>query len=144
MKPFWFRTRLKLRLLLAVFASGCVHTTAPVFSDPQLNDNHVTGNTDQAERPGVEDPAMVIHIDPKTGNIIVPSKGALPGQVPQPPLDASKKMLPDLQPNLNPVPGGGVVIHLDERFMNPLTATIDAEGKVRHEHKQPMSGSDEK
>jgi len=142
MKPSWFPTTIKLRLLLAFFATGCVHTTEPVYSDPQLN--NVTGNTGQAAQPGVEDPAMVIHIDPKTGKIIVPSKGALPGQVPQPPLDTSKKPLPDLHQTLSPVPGGGVVIHLDERFMNPLTATIDAEGKVRHEHKQTMSGSDEK
>lgn len=143
MKPSWLQSRFKLRLLLAFFVTGCVHATEPVFSDPQLN-NNVTGNTGQATQPGIKDPAMVIHIDPKTGKIIVPSKGALPGQVPQSALDTSKKPLPDLPQTLSPVPGGGVVIHLDERFMNPLTATIDAEGKVRHEHKQTMSGSDEK
>jgi hypothetical protein len=142
MKSSWLRTRLKLRLLVVVFVTGCVHTTEPIVSDPQLN--NATGNTDQAAQPGVKDPAMVIYIDPKTGEIIVPSKGALPGQVPQSALDTSKKPLPDLPQTLSPVPGGGVVIHLDERFMNPLTATIDAEGKVRQEHKQTMSGSDEK
>jgi hypothetical protein len=32
------------------------------------------------------------------------------------------------------VPGGGVMIDLGERSFTPLTATIDADGKVRLEH----------
>ena len=36
------------------------------------------------------------------------------------------------------------MIHLDERFMTPLTATIDADGKVRVEHQSSVSDSNEK
>ena len=143
MKRSWFQMRFELSLLLLVFVTGCVHTTGPVFSNPQLN-NSATDNSDDAAQLGVRDPGMVVHIDPKTGEIIAPSGATLSGQVSQPPLDASKKPLPELQQTLSPVPGGGVVIQLDERFMTPLTATIDADGKLRLEHSPTVSGSNEK
>jgi hypothetical protein len=36
------------------------------------------------------------------------------------------------------------MIQLDERFHTPLTATIDADGKVRFEHKPAVSGTNDK
>jgi len=128
-------------LLLAFFVTGCVHATEPVFSDPQLN--NVTGNSGQAPQQEAEDSAMVVHIDPKTGEIITPPASALSGQGPRQPVDASKKPPAELRETLSPVPGGGVMIPLDGRFDTPLSATIDTDGKVRFEHKQSMSGSND-
>ncbi|MGH7926924.1 MAG: hypothetical protein ACREQV_03930, partial [Candidatus Binatia bacterium] len=68
--------------------------------------------------------------------------GALPGQITQPP--TAKPPLPELRQTLSPVPGGGVMIDLDDRFHTPLTATIDAGGKVRFEHKPTAPGSGDK
>jgi hypothetical protein len=45
---------------------------------------------------------------------------------------------------LSPVPGGGVMIHLGERYFAPLTATIDADGKVRLEHVPSLPDSRDK
>ena len=142
MKPSSFQIRIELTLLLAFFAASCVHSTAPNFSEPRLD--KATDNTAQAADPEATEPAMIIHIDPKTGEIIAPQDALLPGTVPQPPVDAAKKAPPELRENLSPVPGGGVVIQLDERFMTPLTATVDAEGKLCIEHQSGMSGADDK
>jgi hypothetical protein len=143
MKRSLFQIRFELHLLLALFVTGCVHSTEPGFSNPHLNNNNVTRNTGQSPHPEVEDSAIVVHIDPKTGEIITPPAGVLSGQVSQQPVDASKKPRAELRETLSPVPGGGVMIHLDDRFDSPLSATIDADGKVRFEHKENMSGSND-
>jgi hypothetical protein len=56
----------------------------------------------------------------------------LPGQVAQP---EAAKLASELKESQSPIPGGGVMIELDDRFRSPLTATIDADGKLRFEHK---------
>jgi hypothetical protein len=82
---------------------------------------------------------MVVHVDPTTGKIIAPPQIPLSGEALKAPEAIAKTPLPVLQQTLSPILGGGVVIHLDERFMTPLTATIDAGGKVRIEHQQTTS-----
>jgi hypothetical protein len=134
------RSNLGLALLIVTMASGCAGFTKgqvrpePLIN-PATNNNSQNESTEQA-------PAMVVYIDPKTGQIITPPPGALPGQGLQ--QEGVTRPLADLQQTLSPVPGGGVVIHLDERFMNPLTATIDAEGKLRIEHQSTIPSSDDK
>lgn len=142
MKPSWFQTRFRVCLLLAFFVTGCVHATEPVFSDPQLN--NVTGNSGQAPQQEAEDSAMVVHIDPKTGEIITPPASALSGQGPRQPVDASKKPPAELRETLSPVPGGGVMIDLQGRFRSPLVATQGADGKVSVEHTPVAPDSSEK
>ena len=79
----------------------------------------------------------VMPIDPKTGEIITPPAGVLPDPDAQPAV--AKKPLAELRETLSPVPGGGVMINLDERFHTPLSATIDIDGKVKFQHKQTSS-----
>jgi hypothetical protein len=137
------RSKLGLGVLIATFTNGCVaHIIGQVTSEPQMS--HPQSTLGQHTEPPEKTPAIIVHIDPQTGRIITPPTTPLPGQVPQSPLDTAKQPLPQLQQTLSPVPGGGVMIQLDERFHTPLTATIDADGKVRFEHKPAVSGTNDK
>jgi hypothetical protein len=141
MTLYRFQAIFKLRWLLAFCISGCVHITGPVVLTPQLD--NAAGNAAEAAHEGIEEPGMVVHIDPKTGKIVVPPAAAAPGELPLPPVDAAKKPPEELREMLSPVPGGGVIIELDDRFQTPLSATIDAGGKVRFEHKPTMCSPDD-
>jgi len=137
------RSKLGLGVLMATLTNGCVaHTIGQITSEPQMS--HPQSTLGQTTEPPEKTPAIIVHIDPQTGRIITPPTTPLPGQVPQSPLDTVKQPLPQLQQTLSPVPGGGVMIQLDERFHTPLTATIDADGKVRFEHKPAVSGTNDK
>ncbi len=137
------RSKLGLGVLMATLTNGCVaHTIGQITSEPQMS--HPQSTLGQPTEPPEKTPAIIVHIDPQTGRIITPPTTPLPGQVPQSPLDTVKQPLPQLQQTLSPVPGGGVMIQLDERFHTPLTATIDADGKVRFEHKPAVSGTNDK
>jgi hypothetical protein len=83
---------------------------------------------------------MTIHIDPQTGALL---EGPAPGSVPL-------QMTPDLQNALSTshqglvevpstVPGGGVMVDLQGRFLSPLVGTIDSSGKlkIQHLHRPP-------
>ena len=137
------RSKLGLGVLMATLTNGCVaHTIGQITSEPQMS--HSQSTLGQHTEPPEKTPAIIVHIDPQTGRIITPPTTPLPGQVPQSPLDTAKQPLPQLQQTLSPVPGGGVMIQLDERFHTPLTATVDADGKVRFEHKPAVSGTNDK
>jgi len=137
------RSKLGLGVLIATFTNGCVaQTIGQVSSEPQIR--NLQSATGEKTEPPENAPAIIVHIDPQTGRIITPPSAPSSGQVPQSPLDTSKKPLPDLHQTLSPVPGGGVMIQLDERFRTPLTATVDADGKVRFEHKPSVSGANDK
>jgi hypothetical protein len=137
------RIKLAVGVLIATFINGCVlHTTNEINSEAQLI--HPQSATSQGTEPPTNASAIIVHIDPQTGRIIVPPSTPPPGQVQQPPLEAAKPPLPPLQEKLSPVPGGGVMIELDDRFRTPLTATIGADGKVRFEHKPSASGANDK
>jgi hypothetical protein len=77
---------------------------------------------------------IVVHIDPKSGEFTSAPSGPMPTQGPQQSLEKAGDRAAELQETLSPVPGGGVMIDLGERSFTPLTATIDADGKVRLEH----------
>jgi hypothetical protein len=136
--------QIKFGLALTVtFITGCFgHVSERANSDSRAS--MLESETGQTAEPTERAPGIIVHIDPKTGEIITPPAGALPGPVaqPQPPVGAAKKPLAELRETLSPVPGGGFMIYLDERFHTPLSATIDTDGKVRFEHKQ--TGSDDK
>ena len=138
-----FRSKLGLGVLIVTFISGCVgHTRGEISSEPQIS--NLNGATDAKTKPKENAPSIVVHVDPKTGQIITPLAGALAGQILQPQGDTSKQPVAQPQQTISPVPGGGVMIYLDERFMTPSTATIDADGKVRVEHQSSVSDSNEK
>jgi hypothetical protein len=141
MKTTSFQIKFGLAALTVTFITGCFgHVSERANSDSRAS--KLESATGQTAEPTEKPPGIIVHIDPKTGEIITPPAGVLPGPDAQPSVDAAKKPLPELRETLSPVPGGGVMIHLDERFHSPLSATIDTEGKVRFEHKQ--TGSDDK
>jgi len=132
------RRLLGLEVLIMTLSVGCVgNFGAQIHSEAVTT--QVSSDIERASEPTERDEGIIVHIDPTTGEIITPPTGVLT----QPPVTA-RQPLPELTPTPSPVPGGGVMIHLDDRFQTPLTATIDADGKVRFEHKRTGSGSDEK
>ena len=123
-------------LLFAPFLSGCIGLIGkPVDSESQL----LKSETVQATEPSADGQAIVVHIDPQTGQIMVPPMAASTGQSQQPQINTPA--MPPLQETVSPVPGGGVMIHLDERFLTPLMATIDGDGKLRIGHDLPTADS---
>jgi hypothetical protein len=123
-------------VLLAPFLSGCIGWIGrPVDAESQL----LKSETVQATEPSADGQAIVVHIDPQTGQITVPPMAAPTGQTQQPQINTLA--MPPLRETVSPVPGGGVMIHLDERFLTPLMATIDADGKVRIGHDLPTADS---
>jgi hypothetical protein len=134
---------LGLVALLLTFTPACSgHLSERANTEPQADTAAIrtTQTFDATEKV----PGMVVHIDPKTGRIISPpSAGVLPGQFP-PPLDTTRKLSPEPSETISPLPGGGVSIQLDDRFMSPLTATIDADSKLKLEHIRSNPALDEK
>jgi len=136
MKTTPIQIKFGLAALTVTFLTGCFGHLSQRANSDSLASKLESGTGQTAEPTGI-----IVHIDPKTGEIIIPPARALPGPVAQPPVDAIKKPLAEPRETPSPVPGGGVMIDLDERFQTPLSATIDTEGKVRFQHKQ--TGSDQ-
>lgn len=124
--------KLGIAALIAIFGNGCAaHTTGQIDTESQV------GYSQQHKvEPSEVAPAIIVHIDPQTGQIVTPPATPSAAQVPQTPLETAKPPLPPLQEKSSPVAGGGFMIELDDRFRTPLTATIDADGKVKFEHKR--------
>jgi hypothetical protein len=125
-----------LGVLFAPFLSGCIGWIGrPVDSESQL----LKSETVQAAEASADGQAIIVHIDPQTGQIMVPPMAAPTGQTQQPQINTLA--MPPLRETVSPVPGGGVMIHLDERFLTPLMATIDGDGKLRIGHDLPTADS---
>jgi hypothetical protein len=127
-----------LGALLFTLASGCaVHSPEPSNPDPYLarpEAVQVNPTDAQGSKAGEKASGIIVHIEPKSGEFTTPSPKAIPAQKPQQSLERSGEAAAELQEILSPVPGGGVAVRLGERFSTPLSATIDADGKVRLEH----------
>ena len=136
MKTTSLQIKFGLAALTVAFITGCFgHVSERANSDSRAS--KLESETRQTVEPTEKSPGIIIHIDPKTGEIITPPAGVLPDPDAQPAV--AKKPLAELRETLSPVPGGGVMINLDERFHTPLSATIDIDGKVRFQHKQTSS-----
>ena len=134
--------RVVLAVLFAPFLSGCLRWIGrPDDSGSQIR-NLKSETVEAAEPSAADGQAIVVHIDPQTGQIMVPPMAASTGQSQQPQINTLA--VPPLQETVSPAPGGGVMIHLDERFLTPLTATIDGDGKLRIGHDLPTVDSDDK
>lgn len=71
-------------------------------------------------------PAMTIHVDPVTGELVpAPATEVRDAAAPVPDL-------PPLATQESPVPGGGQMVVLDDRFMLQMSATVAPGGEVRH------------
>jgi hypothetical protein len=127
-----------LGVLTAPFLSGCIGGIGrPVDSESQTRNLRI--QTSQATEPPADGQATIVHIDPQTGQIMVPPMAASTGQTQQSQINTLA--MPPLRETVSPVPGGGVMIHLDERFLTPLMATIDGDGKLRIGHDLPTADS---
>ena len=91
------------------------------------------------------DAAMRVYRDPDTGQIGEPPAGAPPTEVPGRLRDALSTSSEGLVETTSPTPGGGVMVDLKGRFLSPLIATRDADGKlsIQHLHEVPGSGKEE-
>jgi hypothetical protein len=146
MQSFVFRSKAALGAFLVSLASGCAaHIPEKTKPEPYLSRSdpgEVAPADSQAAKPGEKAPGIIVYIDPQSGEITAGPSAALPAQRGQQSLESAGQPVSELQETLSPVPGGGVVIHLGERFSTPLTATIDADGKLRLEHLPTLPDSD--
>jgi hypothetical protein len=146
MQSFVFRSKAALVTLLVSLASGCAaHIPETVNPEPypsRLEAVELFPARSQGTEPGEKTPGIIVYIDPQSGEITAGPSAALPAQRGQQSLESAGQPVSELQETLSPVPGGGVVIHLGERFSTPLTATIDADGKLRLEHLPTLPDSD--
>ena len=148
MQAFIFRSKAVLGALLVILASGCVAyipekaNPEPYPTGPEAVELIPAGT--QGTEPGEKAPGIIVYIDPKSGKITPKPTEALPAQRGQQSLERARETVSELHETLSPVPGGGVVIHLGERFSTPLTATIDADGKLRLEHLPTLPDSRDK
>jgi hypothetical protein len=123
---------------LVTLASGCaVHSPEQGNPEPYLARPEAVQAkpaSAQGTEPGEKAPGIIVYIDPKSGEFTTPPSEALPAQRPQQSLERAGQPAAEPHETLSPVPGGGVAVRLGERFSTPLTATIDADGKLRLEH----------
>jgi hypothetical protein len=81
---------------------------------------------------------MVIHVDPRTGDLLrEPAPGSVPLQLGPQLSNALSTAHQGLVEVPSPVAGAGVTVDLQGRFQNPLIVTIDAAGTFRMHHLQP-------
>jgi len=108
MKPRIVATLLFLGLLsTALLAAAAPESAPPVPVAPPM-------------------PAMTIHIDPATGQLVPVPADALQRLFTQ----DLRSRLSTSQEGLveTAAPGGGTMIHLEDRFQNAMSATIDLQG----------------
>jgi hypothetical protein len=81
---------------------------------------------------------MVIHVDPRTGDLLrEPAPGSVPLQLGPELSNALSTAHQGLVEVPSPAAGGGVTVDLQGRFQNPLIVTIDAAGRFKMHHLQP-------
>ena len=79
-----------------------------------------------------------VYIDPLTGEFGVPP------QLEAPYAHAYSTSQEGLVETPSPVPGGGVMVDLQGRFLSPLTATVGADGKIKMRHAPCVEASEDK
>jgi len=86
------------------------------------------------ERPALGLSTQEVYIDPRTGRFTDPPRGARAaglssGLAPQ--AGASDEKVEETE---SPIPGGGILVRLPARFMNPLVATVGEGGELILRH----------
>lgn len=85
-------------------------------------------------------PGMKVYIDPKTGALLnEPAPGTQPLELSPHEQNSRSTSHEGLVEVPSPVPGGGVGLNLQGRFMSPMIATVGPDGKVRVEHMEEAS-----
>ena len=83
--------------------------------------------------------SLKVYINPYTGEFITPEQAealSLEKSVKSTADAASHEELTESQ---SPVPDGGTMIDLKGRFQSPLNCTIESNGEIKIEHKDPQS-----
>ncbi len=137
--------KIALAVLLTALAGGCTQKLAPyvamgqpdlVPESSQLSFDPTQGREIPNSKLSQQAPGLVVHLDPATGEILPKPPGAPGGQELEPQLFQSA---PAPAPQLLEVPsatlGGGVKVNLNRQFHQPLLATMDADGKIKIEHR---------
>jgi hypothetical protein len=152
MKPSTFCYKIGLATLMATIAGGCAAKEArPIaIAEPvgipqrfqlPLDKAHLTEVPGPAGAVSEKTPGFVVHIDPTTGQILSKPPVTPPGHELQL-LQSAPSSAPQAQEAPSPTPGGGVMVNLNRQFHTPLVATMDADGKIRFQHRatEPSSG----
>ena len=138
--------KIELGALILIVSAGCSpsipssvdtgdRAASSDSSQPPQGAAQVTETRQPAAAATEKASGMIIHIDPKTGEIL--------SKPPATPLPADKSTAgtqKELREVPSKVPGGGVMIELDDRFKTPLKATVGPDGKVTIEHQSETSG----
>ena len=157
MKVYVALKKVGMGMLLSMlpFSASCALGTGPVISPEPQQARSREGGPPFAAAASTEDdkktsgategtPGMRVYIDPKTGEFTKPPPGVAPTEVSPSLKDALSTSSEGLVETPSPAPGGGVMIDLQGRFRSPLTATRDAEGKLKIQHQPRPSESSEK
>ncbi len=134
---FWIK--IELGALMLILSAGCspsVPSSADTedraasseSSQPPQGTAQVTETRQPAAGATEKAPGMIIHIDPITGEIVSTPATPLPTDKLTTETPKELRVVP------SPVPGGGVMIELDDRFSTPQKATVEADGKVTIKH----------
>ena len=86
-------------------------------------------------------PGLRVYVDPVTGEFSAPPpRAARPDEAlaPQAAYSTSHEGLVETP---SPVPGGGVMVDLQGRFRNPMTAMLDADGRTKLQHTPCLEAS---
>ena len=117
-------------------ATGDDTTSAPTVRKPRkaIVRTITPDAAARPERPALGLSAQEVYIDPRTGRFTDPPRGARaaglsPGLAPQ--AAASEEKVEETE---SPVPGGGILVLLPARFMNPLVATVGEGGELILRH----------
>lgn len=105
-------------------------TVAPV-SDP--------ATPDHAQRANQRAGGMVIFVDPQTGETTEPPASALEEltvEHPESPFSALSTSAAGLAEIPSPAPNGGVMVHLQGRFLSPLSIIRHPDGQLSIQHLQ--------
>ena len=91
-----------------------------------------SGGTPNPSSPAIPGAAAGIRVyrDPKTGKFGVPPTGSAARRLSPPLQSALSRSDEDLEEVYSDTPAGGVVVDLRGRFLAPVVATLDADGKV--------------
>ena len=132
--------RLAFMTVILAFCTHCTDGRPPVKADGDRPADAVTTTAQTLETavPAASGtaPAQKAYVDPQTGELVTPPEPDAPaeaeGRAVQ--LSALGSSTEAMEEKPSPVKDGGMMIDLNGRFQNPLSATTDDKNTARIEH----------
>lgn len=78
--------------------------------------------------------AQKAYVDPESGELAGPPTHDAPGSAQPGEASTLSNSADAMEEKPSPVPGGGVMIDMKNRFRSPISATIEHDGKLKIEH----------